>query len=276
MPVPVKTPAGTVTVSYGYESLPLGFSLNLKKFTRGQNPGGMGDASFASTIRLRDPKKKIDRTQVISMNEPLVYGKYTFYQSGILPSGTGTSLTVAYDPGFFLKFAGSVMTCAGTLIMFVTRSRLARILPFISSPKSTGAPAKQGPKEQLMRKAIAAGVALACLCGSAFADTPTRSASEVSGIEARSASERTDFDWAVWRSLPVQDGGRQKPLDSLAWETWRLLGNRVSFTDPHRARRWTSPPSTSPQCSIRRLGISTGTRGTVRFGLPRFQRTPSG
>jgi ABC-type transport system involved in cytochrome c biogenesis permease subunit len=41
-----------------------------------------------------------------------------------------------------------------------------------------------------------------------------------------------EFDWKPWRSLAVQDGGRQKPLDSLAWETWRLIGNRSSFADP--------------------------------------------
>ena len=67
-----------------------------------------------------------------------------------------------------------------------------------------------------MRRAVAASLAFVCLAGSAFA--------------ASSPDER--FDWNAWRSLPVQDGGRQKPLDSLAWETWRLLGNRVSFTDP--------------------------------------------
>ena len=48
MPIPVKTSEGTLAISYGYESLPLGFSLQLKKFTRGMNPGGMGDASFRS------------------------------------------------------------------------------------------------------------------------------------------------------------------------------------------------------------------------------------
>ena len=41
-----------------------------------------------------------------------------------------------------------------------------------------------------------------------------------------------DFDWKPWRSLAVQDGGRQKPLDSLAWETWRMIGNRASLADP--------------------------------------------
>ena len=43
------------------------------------------------------------RTSEISMNEPLVHGKYTFYQSGILPSGTGTVLTVASRPGPVLE-----------------------------------------------------------------------------------------------------------------------------------------------------------------------------
>lgn len=40
------------------------------------------------------------------------------------------------------------------------------------------------------------------------------------------------FDGTPWRALPVQNGGRRKPLDTLAWETLRLLGNRSSFTDP--------------------------------------------
>ncbi len=145
------------------------------------------------------------------MNEPLSYGKYTFYQSGILPSGTGTVLTVACDPGLLMKYLGSIMTCAGTLIMFVTRSKLANILPFLSSQTTTKT------KEQLMRRAIAASLAFACLASSAW------------GAILRQDEQ---FDWNAWRSLPVQDGGRQKPLDSLAWETWRLLGNRVSFTDP--------------------------------------------
>ena len=210
MPMPVKTPEGALAVSYGYESLPLGFSLQLKKFTRGVNPGGMGDASFASTVHLHDEARQIDRDQEISMNEPLVHGKYTFYQSGILPSGTGTVLTVACDPGLIFKYLGSIMTCAGTLIMFVTRSRLAKLFSLRSSQTTTKT------KEQNMRRAIAASLAFACLAGSSY---------------GASTSDQ-QFDWTAWRSLPVQDGGRQKPLDSLAWETWRLLGNRVSFTDP--------------------------------------------
>lgn len=50
-------------------------------------------------------------------------------------------------------------------------------------------------------------------------------------VQAQSES-RADFDWNQWRDLPVQSGGRYKPLDTLAWETLRLISNQTSFTDP--------------------------------------------
>ena len=199
-----------LAISYGYESLPLGFSLQLKKFTRGLNPGGMGDARFASTVRLHDETKHIDEDHEISMNEPLVHGKYTFYQSGILPSGSGTVLTVASDPGLFLKYLGSIMTCAGTLIMFVLRSIFGQDPAFPFFPDND--------QDQGATHAT-------CHRGQPGVDLPGR-------FGLCRIPEDQQFDWNAWRSLPVQDGGRQKPLDSLAWETWRLLGNRVSFTDP--------------------------------------------
>ena len=49
------------------------------------------------------------------------------------------------------------------------------------------------------------------------------------------AEDRATLDWKPWRSLPVQDGGRQKALDTLARETLRLLGNQSRFTDPETA-----------------------------------------
>jgi cytochrome c-type biogenesis protein CcsB len=40
------------------------------------------------------------------------------------------------------------------------------------------------------------------------------------------------LNWDAWRTLPVQNGGRHKPFDTLARESLRLIGNRASFTDP--------------------------------------------
>ena len=83
------TVQGPLAIGLGYERLPLGFALKLVKFHHGKNPGQMGDASFASTVELVDPAKGIDQQRTISMNEPLVHGKYTLYQSGFqeLPEG---------------------------------------------------------------------------------------------------------------------------------------------------------------------------------------------
>ncbi|MHB1037205.1 MAG: cytochrome c biogenesis protein [Pirellulales bacterium] len=58
------------------------------------------------------------------------------------------------------------------------------------------------------------------------------------GTPAFAGGPRGDgMDWAAWRSLPVQDGGRRKPLDSLAWESLRMIGNKARFTDPETGGR---------------------------------------
>lgn len=41
-----------------------------------------------------------------------------------------------------------------------------------------------------------------------------------------------DRDWHSWRLLPVQDGGRIKPFDSLARDTLRKMTGRESIRDP--------------------------------------------
>lgn len=46
-----------------------------------------------------------------------------------------------------------------------------------------------------------------------------------------------EFNWDQWRDVPVQNGGRRKPLDTLAWETLRLVANRSALTDPESGER---------------------------------------
>jgi cytochrome c-type biogenesis protein CcsB len=54
-----------------------------------------------------------------------------------------------------------------------------------------------------------------------------------SAVSAQAAgTPHGSFDWDRWRDLPVQNGGRHKPLDTVAWEMLRLIANRTSFTDP--------------------------------------------
>jgi cytochrome c-type biogenesis protein CcsB len=48
----------------------------------------------------------------------------------------------------------------------------------------------------------------------------------------RAAENQGAFNWKAWRDVPVQNGGRYKPLDTLSRETLRLISNRSSFVDP--------------------------------------------
>ena len=131
----IATPEGTLGIAFGYERLPLGFALKLVGLRHGPNPGMMGDAASASSIRVMDKARGVDRPAEISPNHPLVYGGFTFYQSGHGQLADGRQvlvLTAAYDPGGFLKFLGSLMIGLGVCAAFYKRAssfltaRLAR------------------------------------------------------------------------------------------------------------------------------------------------------
>ena len=59
-------------------------------------------------------------------------------------------------------------------------------------------------------------------------------ATSVSVLGAERSGQPLDF--GPWRYLAVQDGGRRKPLDTLARETAWMLSHRTRFTDPETAR----------------------------------------
>lgn len=45
------------------------------------------------------------------------------------------------------------------------------------------------------------------------------------------------IDWQLWQKVPIQSGGRQKPLDTLAWETLLLTSNSASVIDSGTGRQ---------------------------------------
>ena len=195
----ILTRRGPVFLSLGYESQPLGFALELQEFQRRANPGGSGDAALGSTVRLIDPAAGLDQLREISLNQPLAHGRFRLYQSGFEAPAHGRAvsvLTAACDPGRRLKYAGSLMICVGILGM-LWRPALA----------SWKVPLPMG----ILALVILLTPADAALGG---------------------AAEAPVFQWDSWRYLPVQDGGRQKPLDSLARETLRILANEAGWADP--------------------------------------------
>jgi hypothetical protein len=119
----LTTPDGALQVSFGYAEAPLGFSLNLVNFQRERNPGGIGNASFASLVRVVEAGQEEERE--IWMNHPLTRNGLTFYQSGFNEGAQGaesSTFSVACDPGRAIKYAGSLMICLGIATMFYMKA----------------------------------------------------------------------------------------------------------------------------------------------------------
>ncbi len=137
-----STSKGGLTVNLETEQLPLGFSLQLLKFHHETNPGGVGDAAFASSVRLVDELIQLDEEREISMNAPLIHNKYAFYQSSFKESETGAAtsvLNVAYLPGRFLTYLGSGMICLGILVMSCQKYDLRQAWLEVRNRRSSGA-----------------------------------------------------------------------------------------------------------------------------------------
>jgi ABC-type transport system involved in cytochrome c biogenesis permease subunit len=218
----IATSKGMMEIAFGYEQLRLGFSLKLVKFEHKMNPGMMGDASFASSVRVIDQARGVDRPAEIAMNRPLGYGGFTFYQSSYETQPDGKSISVllaASDPGWLLKYLGCLMIGLGVFVVFYGKPLASLVggktsggLSQFSSDENGTVPF--GRPRPAMTTAV---LACAMLAGTASASA--------------AAPDATTFDWEAWRALPVQDGGREKPLDTLARETFRTISKRATFTD---------------------------------------------
>ncbi len=134
----LQTPDGPLIVLFGYERVPLGFSLKLVDFQRDKTSDSAGDASCVSHVSLSEGEQAAavvsenDPPREISANSPLRYGAFTFYQSGWrqLPNKVDLSvLRVTSDPGRILKYSGSAMICGGILLMFCLRVLMRRPMP---------------------------------------------------------------------------------------------------------------------------------------------------
>lgn len=107
-----------VVVGYAFRSVDVGFPVVLKDFQIEHDPGTTNPAAFKSIV-------EVDKQEhTIQMNEPLVKGGFTFFQSSYseTPGGPSISIfTVAKDPGIGLKYLGSIMVVMGIALMFALR-----------------------------------------------------------------------------------------------------------------------------------------------------------
>lgn len=104
-------------VVYTNRRLTLDFSLTLKQFNIGRYQGTNRAATYESLVDVPDVGEVL-----ISMNEPLKYKGFTFYQASFEENEKGepvaSILSVNYDPGRVLKYLGSALIVLGTILLF--------------------------------------------------------------------------------------------------------------------------------------------------------------
>lgn len=107
-------------ISYGHRQIDIGFPLKLTDFKVGLQEGTDRAASYESRVDVPAVGNVL-----ISMNEPLYHGGFTFYQASFEKDETGRAVTsilsVNHDPGRWVKYLGSLLIVLGSIVLFYFR-----------------------------------------------------------------------------------------------------------------------------------------------------------
>jgi hypothetical protein len=121
-----------VRVGYGLEAKAIPFTLRLVDFQVPRDEGTETPSNFLATIEFRDAATGDTKRGVAKMNHPASFPgtlaanltgiNYKFSQAEWNPRNLDeTTLQVLYDPGWLLKWIGSLGICIGIAIMFYWR-----------------------------------------------------------------------------------------------------------------------------------------------------------
>lgn len=110
-------------VSYGHRRIDLGFPVKLMKFTMDRYQGTNRAMEYMSHVEVPDLG-----LQPISMNEPLKYRGFTFYQSSFQEDPktmepVASIFSVNRDPGRWLKYLGSFIISLGIVMLFYFKKK---------------------------------------------------------------------------------------------------------------------------------------------------------
>jgi hypothetical protein len=117
------TPEGAYILKYGQKQVDIGEELHLKDFSIGHYQGTRRAMAYESLVEVPGLGER-----KISMNEPLQYKGFTFYQASFQEDPrTGkpiaSILSVNKDPGRGLKYLGSILMVLGIIYLFWFKQR---------------------------------------------------------------------------------------------------------------------------------------------------------
>ncbi|MDD3344302.1 MAG: cytochrome c biogenesis protein CcsA [Sulfurospirillaceae bacterium] len=106
----------------------LPFALRLDDFELTRYYGSRSPSAYSSHVTILD-KAQHDASYTISMNHPLSYQGYKFFQTFYDPDEKGTILSVNHDPGVEVTYAGYFFLFLGLLLNFFdTKSRFRKLM----------------------------------------------------------------------------------------------------------------------------------------------------
>ncbi len=94
------------------------FALTLLDFAHDRYAGTDIPKNFSSRVRLVDLERNENREALISMNDPLRYRGYTFYQSGFDNNDHTTILQVVKNPAMLLPYIACGLVALGLTLQF--------------------------------------------------------------------------------------------------------------------------------------------------------------
>lgn len=102
------------------------FTIKLLDFRKIDYPGTQMAWGFEADVQLTDPQRGVILMRKISMNNPLKYRGYSFFQSSFIPGDPETTvLSVRNDPGTPLVYTGFLIVILGVVSMFILRAKTA-------------------------------------------------------------------------------------------------------------------------------------------------------
>ncbi|MBA2586939.1 MAG: hypothetical protein H0U99_10705, partial [Chthoniobacterales bacterium] len=127
----VPTKPADVQVSYGWKQVPLPIGLELTEFEVERNEGSDSPAGFKSTLHITTPEGG-SATGQCWMNNPFSYPgaswrtwtglTYKMSQASWNPDNLGQStIQILRDPGWLLKWIGSLLVVTGIFMLFYLR-----------------------------------------------------------------------------------------------------------------------------------------------------------
>ena len=211
-PQPLPGATGrTAELRFKHEYKP--YTVRLDEFRFDRYPGTNKPRNYSSRVTVSDPERGGEFETTIAMNEPLRHRGETFYQQSFDKSETTTVLQVVRNPGWLLPYVACVVISLGMALQFTIT--LVVFLRKSVGPKPVAVAGTPWSPRRLVVPAVTLTLAAVALTGAARPVAPR------SGKLDLSAAAR----------LPVQEGGRIKPVDTVARVDLRLITHREEYTD---------------------------------------------